>query len=385
MNALAKGFVFGTPAATREWRRLSAAILLLLPLAISPTYAIQDLMVIQEVFVGPPGEAGSPLLAPDARAQYVMLRMTSSFQSFVDGTFIRVEDVDGNLLGRFGTLVGVVGNDGIGCPGYPGCPAIIIGTQAARNQFTFAFDQIVDNQAGRVALPAEGGRACFMDFAGTGVFDCVAWGNFDCTVSGNCAGPNTIRIGDFPGNGCDTDFGTPAAPNGLQFGFSLARNAYNCGNFCEVPGDCKDNSADLSLRFPRPVNNAGANDNLDLDNDTLIDQLDCDALNAAVLWPPSEVRNVMLTGVSNTTIFWDSQSSTAGSAVRYDVARGSLSVVDGFSDAVCHDSGTPLASTADATPVPLADGFYYLIRAQSGPECIGSYGAGRGAVDPVCP
>ena len=382
MNARVKGSVFGKLTVVR---RVSAAILLLLPLAISPTYALQDLMVIQEIFVGPPGEAGDPSLAPDARAQYVMLRMTSSFQSFVDGTFIRVEDADGNLLGRFGTMVGIVGNDGIGCPGYPGCPAIILGTQAAKDMFTFPFDQIVDNEAGRVALPAQGGRARFMGIDGAAVFDCVAWGNFDCTISGNCAGPNTIRNGDFNGNGCDTDFGPPAALNGLDFGFSLTRSAYNCGGFCEIPGDCKDNSADLALRFPRPVNNAGTNNNLDLDNDGLIGQLDCNGLNNTVLWPPSEVLNVRLIGVSNTTIFWDSQSNTSGSAVRYDVARGSISAVEGFVDAACHDSSTPLTSTLDATPVPLSDGFYYLVRAQSDPACIGDYGAGRAAVDPVCP
>ncbi len=361
-----------------------AGTFLLIMVAASPAFAVMDLMVIQEVFVGPPDEQGSNL-SPDARAQYVVLRMTETFNNFVDGTFIRVEDADGNLLGRFGTFIGIVPNDGFPCAGYPSCPAIIIGTQAAKSLFTFSFDQIADNEAGRVALPVQGGRVCFVDFSGTSVFDCVAWGDFDCTVSGNCLGANTIRVGDFSGNGCDTDFGPPAAPSGLQYGFSLTRTAYNCGNFCGILGNCKDNSADLSLQFPHPVNNVDASDNTDQDNDTLIDQLDCDDSDVAILWPPTGVRNVVLAGSANTTISWESQLGTAGSAVRYQVVRGSVSAIAGFTDAVCHEPSTPLTSTTDATPVPNDDGFYYLTRARSSPVCIGNYGPGRGAVDPVCP
>ena len=53
--------------------------LALLAFAISPAFAAFHLMVIQEVFVGPPGDGivRNPALTPDQRAQYVVLRMTS--------------------------------------------------------------------------------------------------------------------------------------------------------------------------------------------------------------------------------------------------------------------------------------------------------------------
>src|SRR4029453_794357 len=74
--------------------------------AATPAQAAFHFMVIQEVFVGPPSDGilrPVPLTA-DQKAQYVMLRMTSNGQNFVNGTSIRVEDANGNILGTFGTF-----------------------------------------------------------------------------------------------------------------------------------------------------------------------------------------------------------------------------------------------------------------------------------------
>ena len=88
---------------------------------VAPALASVHLMVIQEVFPGTPG---------DPQAQYVMLRMTSSGQRFTFNTYIRLEDADGILLGRFGTMNKTVSNGGTFCF-YPACPAILIGKQTA--------------------------------------------------------------------------------------------------------------------------------------------------------------------------------------------------------------------------------------------------------------
>jgi hypothetical protein len=340
-------------------------------LAMAPTaFASVHFMVIQEVFTGTPDQAWQPGLTADQRAQFVMLRMTAQGQRFTNGTWLRVEDADGNLLGRFGTFTSDVTKGGaIGCS-YPTCPPILIGTQAAKNLFTFAFDQIVDGQTNggspRVALPVPGGRVCFVDSAGTSVFDCVAWGNFDCTRSGNCSGPNTGRTGDLSGNGCDMDFGTPAAAaTGLRFGKGLTRGSFVCG--------AKENSTQFSLTFPHPVNNNGANDNVDGDTDGLIDQLDCADANPMVWWPPIEVRGFMgMMGPSKSMdMSWPSQSDTAGPSVAYDLIRGSLANPSGT--AFCLGSNQTSTSISDASLLP-PGGYYFMVRADSGSGCIGTYG-----------
>src|SRR5262245_32307360 len=263
--------------------RPTALLLTLLAAAClaAPAQAAFHLMVIQEIFVGPPSDGilrPTPL-TPNQRAQYVMLRMTSGGQNFVSGSSIRVEDANGVILGTFGSFPANVAQGG-GICSYPNCPAIIIGTTAARNLFTFNFDQIVDAQAGRVALPQSGGRVCFV--LGTQVVDCVAYGNFNCTVSGTCAGPNTLRAGEFNANGCDTNWGTNTPP--LQYGKVLEHGAaFNCA--------AKNNATDFTSLFPKPVNNAGTNNNTDTDNDGLINQLDCNDASNTLMWPVTEVQN----------------------------------------------------------------------------------------------
>src|SRR5204863_7815745 len=115
----------------------------------------------------------------------------------------RVEDAGGNVLGTFGSFTANISNGGAACS-YPTCPPFIIGTQAAKNLFTFTFDKIVDGQVGRVALPIAGGRVCFV--SGSSVVDCVAWGTYNCTAPG-CLGANQLRTGDGSANGCDTNWG----------------------------------------------------------------------------------------------------------------------------------------------------------------------------------
>src|SRR5262245_61549460 len=98
--------------------------------ALTPCYATDHLMVIQEVFPGTPA---------DPNAQYIMLRMTSSGQSLVNGDFLRVENAAGTVLGRFGTMIhGVASGGTLGCA-WGDCPAIVIGTMAAQTLLGFTF------------------------------------------------------------------------------------------------------------------------------------------------------------------------------------------------------------------------------------------------------
>ncbi len=350
-------------------KRLASAAALAALLVATPTRAAFHLMVIQEVFVGAPDDCTK---APNQRAQYVMLRMTSSGQTFVGGTSVRVEDADGNILGNFGTLgAGDSPNGGGGACSYPGCPAILMGTTAADNLFTFSFNRDVEGQPGHVALPLDAGRVCFV--SGSSIMDCVAWGNFDCTRSGNCAVPNGLHTGEASAQGCDTNFGTPAAPGGLAYGFALTRGAFNCA--------AKENSTDFAQTFPHPVNNAGANNNTDSDGDGLIDVLDCDDTSAQFRWPVAEV--CVASSPDRKTISW---GSPHGPGPTYDVVRGSIAALNGFADAACFTPGITVSTTDTSTPADNA-GLYYLVRGKSSAACggVGTYGPGRSAVDPLCP
>lgn len=357
---------------------LAGAILFLT--GATPAWATHHLMVIQEVFLGPPQDITKLAPTPDQRAQYVMLRMTAFGQQLVANDIIRVEDKDGNILGAFGHFVANVANGGTTTCAYPTCPAIIIGTQAAKNMFTFAFDTLADGQVGRVALPQAGGRVCHKSGSTTEIFDCVAWGNFSCTPANCPGGPNTLHVGDTAGNVCDTNFDGPAAGTGLQFGKSLARSTFNCAS--------KVNSTQFGLAFPKPVDNAGSNNNTDADGDGLIDVLDCNDASNQIFWPAIEVQNQRVSRATLTTSndSWDDQSGFAGPGVTYDEVRGTLSKVAGFTDAACHNANDSIASSPDPDMPPNGNGFYYLVRAGSGAGCVSTYGSGRdAALNPVCP
>jgi hypothetical protein len=333
--------------------------------ALTPALAAFHLVAIQEVFVGPPSDMLNPGLTPDQRAQYVMMRMTSSGQTLINGVSVRVEDASGNILGSFGTFTANLANGGGVCS-YPTCPAFVIGTTAAKNLFSFNFDQIVNGQAARVALPVAGGRACLI--LGTSLVDCVAWGTFSCTAANCPGGTNAFHTGDANPNLCSSSFGTPAAPGGLAFGHTLSRVSFNCAS--------RKNLSDFGFAFPKPVNNAGSNDNTDTDADGLINRLDCNTANSAIQWAPLEVQHltVTLAGAPTSSDAWDSQASFVGIGVTYDEIRGTLSHLFNFTDESCHAPATAATSSTDTDTPPADDGFYYLVRANGGTGCIGSYG-----------
>jgi hypothetical protein len=355
------------------------AVLATALLGAAPAQAAFHFMVIQEVFVGPPsdGIARTVPLTADQKAQYVMLRMTSNGQNFLSGTTIRVEDANGLILGNFGAFTATAPNGGGVCS-YPACPAVIIGTQAAKNLFTFNFDKIVDGQPGRVALPPAGGRVCFM--SGATIIDCVAWGTFNCTVSGTCASANGPRAGEVSANGCDLTFGTNASA--LQYGRVLAHGAtFNCAT--------KGNSVDYASAFPKPVNNAGTNNNTETDADGLIDQLDCNDASTSLLWAVTEVQNDRVSFSNRMMYLWDSQAAISGSGVVYDVVKGRSLHRAGYSDAVCLVLHTSNASVLDPPLPPSGDAFYYVTKAEGcnastwGP---GVTAASRDtALNPICP
>lgn len=309
---------------SRRLRRVSLAMSVFIVLAV-PAFATNHLMVIQEVFVGPPDDQPSngvdKFATADARAQYVMLRMTSQAQTLVTNTFVRVEDATGNILGKFGTFTATAASGGTAGCSYPNCPALLIGTQAADDLFPCTFDKVVNGQAGRVALPAAGGRACFLNGA-TSVVDCVAWGNFSCSAANCPGGVNTLHAGDASalGNTCEKNWDAAAAGGtGLKYGKALQRTAFLC--------TAQNNSIQFALAFPKAVNNANNCSNTDTDTDGLVDTLDCQDTGTGAntfLWPVIEVQNERVAGSGTSTISWDPQTEMSGSGVRYDVARGTF-------------------------------------------------------------
>jgi hypothetical protein len=369
----------------RIGRRLGIALAALGLAAVSPALATFHLMAIQEVFVGPPDQASATGLGPDDRAQYVMLRMTASGQTAVgfNATFLRVEDADGRIVGRFGSFTADVGNGGTAGCLYPNCPAILIGTQAASTLVNLAFNRIVDGEAGRVALPVSGGRVCFVNSTGTSLVDCAAWGNFDCRRAGGCTLADGPRPGDTSANLCDLNYGTPAAAGtGLIFGHSLRRTTFNCS--------AKENSTDFTLAaptgFPHPINNAGTGNNTDTDADGLINQLDCADADSQTWWPAPGIQGLTVAGTGSTMISWPSLAGFSGPGVTYDLVRGTLKKLKGFTDAQCAlpDTASTAASDPTAASVP-GDGLYWIVRGGRGVGCVGTYGPNTALLDPVCP
>jgi hypothetical protein len=332
----------------------AAAIAAIAMLVCPAAGAAEHLMVVQEVFPGTPA-------APDA--QYVMLRMTFQAQTVLNTHYISVEDSNGAMLGRFGTFDHNMGNGGAACS-WPNCPAIVMGTAAAQTLFGFNLDQIVDAQAGRVALPLTGGRVCFRLSSNNSAMDCVAYGNYSAS--------NTIPTPT--NNGCDANFGTPAAV--LVRGFALTRTLFNCA--------AKENSTDFTNRFPHPVANNGGNANMDADADQLINVLDaCDA-DTQAWYGPTESLGLSVAPGAPTSVSWISQNATTGPVTRYDVIAGDLGEVRQFGDftlADCMARDVNATSTADPDPDPLpGHARFYLVRAR---HCVaGTYGDSSIAPDP---
>jgi len=62
--------------------------------------------------------------------------------------------------------------------------------------------------------------------------------------------------------------------------------------------------------------------------------------------------------------------------VTYDVVRGSLALLNGFTDAACHAANLAATTTTHmGVPAPGA-GLWFLERAGSGTGCVGTYGSG---------
>jgi hypothetical protein len=128
------------------------------------------------------------------------------------------------------------------------------------------------------------------------------------------------------------------------------------------------------------------------DADGLIDILDCNDGLSSILWPAYEVQNEQITGKPLSTLTWDSQAITSGSGVTYDVVRGSLSLLNGFTNAVCHAPNLAAPTTTDGTIPAAGAGLYFLERAGSGLGCVGTYGSGFApatsrdtVLAPICP
>ncbi len=120
--------------------------------AFTPAQARFDLMVIEEVYAGHPGRPG---------AHYVVLRMTSSGQTFVGGKVITTFLEDGTPGPTFGVFAQNVPNGAINS-------RILMATQEAVEMFGIVADQVVTGR-----LPAPSGKICF-----AGTIDCVAYGDF---------------------------------------------------------------------------------------------------------------------------------------------------------------------------------------------------------------
>ncbi len=331
----------------------------MLAAGLSPAVASFHLMVIQEVFPGTPD---------NPQAQYVMLRMTNVGQSQVSTKAIVVQDASGVVIGRFGTFDHNVNGGTAGCS-YPNCRAILIGTSAAQTLLGFDFDQIVDAETGRVALPLAGGRVCFKTPTSTTAVDCVAYGDFTAA--------NTIPTPTE--SGCDANFGAPAAS--LSSGFALTRKQFNCV--------ANENSLDFQNRFPHPVNNAGTSANTDPDADGLISVLDCADNDNTSLYAPIEVSGVDVIGLPP-LISWLSTSALTGTSTRYDVALASLAELGGsgtLTSASCMAGQVNGLNTTDngSDPSP-GDAFFYQARGRN--TCgKGTYGlAGlNNPLDDPCP
>ena len=324
---------------------VTASLLAFIPFEL---FALDHLMVIQEVFPGTPA---------DPTAQFVMLRMTASGQTQVNLDFVEVQDAAGNVLGRFGAFTANVAAGGTAGCAYPNCPAILMGTMAAQTLLGFTFDVVVDAQAGRVALPLAGGRVCFRNgTTATSIPDCVAYGNF--------TGLNTIATPT--ANLCDANFGTPAAA--LALGFSLTRKLFTIP--CTTT---KENSTDFENRFPHPVANNNGNANTDTDADGLINVLDCDDASGTGLYPPIGVSDLNVTGGLVSNWAWSPEPAPAGTSLVYDLSQMPRTALTsqptcnaaGATGVFVTGAGVTGTGFAESTQPAPGEIFYYVVRSRT--------------------
>jgi len=123
----------------------------------------------------------------------------------------------------------------------------------------------------------------------------------------------------------------------------------------------------------------------DADADGVADACDCAPSQAGAYGLPVEVPTLRVTGAAATTLGWDSQAPTGGSATSYTVVTGDLSALrasGGFGVACTLAEGLGAPEAVDPRPAPAAgSAFYYLARASN--ACgNGSFGRGTGSPSP---
>ena len=186
-----------------------------------PARADHHLMVVNEVFLGLPG---------NTNAQFVEIMTTSRDQGFVDGHRIKLY----NSTGQLQKTVTFAGDDEIG---FPAGGSFLVATTAAETLLGIQADEEFTSVSGIDS----GGAACFESTGGFDLVDCVSWGNF---TNGN----------DLPGD----PEGRPFNPSeGIPLGASIDRKAPG-----DEPVDSGDSRNDMRFGLVRPQNSAGnlAND-----------------------------------------------------------------------------------------------------------------------------
>jgi hypothetical protein len=145
------------------------------------------------------------------------------------------------------------------------------------------------------------------------------------------------------------------------------------GDVCSVDSD-GDGWADPLDNCPIVANPEQTNG----DGDIRGDLCDCAPQDATVYSVPVEVELLLLAGDSGggQMLGWTGQSAESGSGTVFDVATGTLSLLQqqaGFSGASCILQDSTATNYADARLPAIGDGYYYLVRGDN--ACgAGSYG-----------
>ena len=76
--------------------------------------------------------------------------------------------------------------------------------------------------------------------------------------------------------------------------------------------------------------------------------------------PPGEVQNLLL-DETKAQLIWDAEPSVGA----YNLYRGALSALTDLTYGACGQTGLTEAAANDGDPVPVGDGFFYLVTAQN--------------------
>jgi len=126
----------------------------------------------------------------------------------------------------------------------------------------------------------------------------------------------------------------------------------------------------------------------DSDSDLVGDSCDCAPLDPAIQVPPLEVDGLTVSGAAPASLDW-AVVPGGGPGLTYDVLRASLDTVnpgDLPASLGCIDSGLATPPGSDGDPLPIGEGFIYLVRAVEG--CVGPLGTPPGGAprpSPLCP